>query len=580
MLFAAVLYLMPVAAQARVAVVAVGDDVIKTGRLQLMLTQALESTKHEPIPTAELAVAIGVVEPPAVILWPANVKTEADQRLKAALAAYYKNDLDTATTHLREIERLHRDHQPVPPEDRVNLLFTQSAVLLARGEEDAARLHARSALVLVPDRVVDLDVYRPSFARLLDDVRESLKSVTVEVTGIPEGSSVLVDQRPVGTRFEIPVGTHELTIAAPGLKSARVTVQADDDRRLRATLPIALDRDTEGELRSLWDNKRIGPAQRERLDELAKKSKADVLVVAALSEESNAAHALVWWREPGRYARVRSATADARGAATLAKSIRTHLAKGPPAALAAFGDADSHFSVTAGVGVDSRTYQVSSGGDTAIDVQTVGAGPTLGARYSADFGLFADAGVYVFSHRMSTIDVRLPDGQGQVHGGDAYGVQAHLGYEKQLALKSTPFQLFAAGGWTLDAHLADDPADALGPLELLPRYQYSGLEILAGTGLSAGPVSFTGQLEWLPVASFVETPSRASGELTRASGLGWVLGVAYQPSEHTHLRASYAGRRRMAQLEGEASAPLEQPLTDAQVVAATQGLRLSFVYAF
>lgn len=596
---AAALLAVPVAAHAaetKVAVVAVGNDPASVGSLQRSLEVRLRAMPQLSIlNAADIAPQIAVRVMPSATLDPAAQKKASDL-IEAASRAYYEDKLVDALDKLAVASALYERTARVPTADRVRLLLWRTAVMLALNDRDRAEAEARGALVLSPDLKVDVNVFRPSVGKLVDDIRgRGLPSGTLLLSGLPPGAEVRVDDRLVqGERVSVPHGRHRVAIRAAGFHEVERTVDVGGDTAVPLGLPLALDPALDRIVTAAVMRGDMG--DRDRLEKLVDRLDVDVVVVAGTRTEPTETRGLLFYAKGNPVPAGPFAAQDAMvdwAARTLIASMPEPAATRTPVAVVSTPRPTPRptaqprtrgrglpIAATGGFAFVSRERDVSGGGGYTSGF--VGVGPRVRAEVGS-LGLVGLLDASFVTYGFSELDVNLPDGsRTTVDGGSTLDARVGGGYRVGLRGRDPdgPTVTVSASAF-FESHIGKDLKDSNGALGIFPSQQRVGLEVRAGGRAPVGPVFLIGELGAVPFTQWSESPSNTTGESPKPTIAPiWRFGASWSARPGLEIGAEYAGELRGASFSGQSQAPLEPPIQDAKVTETLHGFTVSVRKSF
>jgi len=219
---------------ADVTVVAVGDDPVATGVLQHALEIGL-GARFAIAPAERVTARLAIPHAAA----PAPDTQAAEHALDAAKEAFYRSAFAVAIDQLATAERALAD---APARElRVRVQLWRVAVLVATRRDAEARAAAETALLVDPHLRVDLAVFWPSLAKLVDDLRARRRTVHVTIIDTPGDAMIRVDGIALDRELELPPGTHRFRVAAPGRRAVEIEQAISIDTRLSIPLAFAVD---------------------------------------------------------------------------------------------------------------------------------------------------------------------------------------------------------------------------------------------------------------------------------------------------------------------------------------------------
>lgn len=515
----------PLAARAdrpRVAVIAVADEAADAGALQAQLEHDLGQLEGaEVLEALEVAARIGVATGRERVVWPPSVTASVSTLLDEAQQSYYRGEYDQAEVTLEKVTAVHEANSPVPVNQQVSLHLWYSAVAFARRQRDPAITHARAALNLDPQRTIDVNLFRPSFARFVERVRKQLPEAEVMVVGLPPGAEVILDGHSAGTRATVFRGRHEVVAHAPGFIPVRIDVDVQDTTRLDVHLPVALpakDSDVVGRVLA-GDGPSI--SERAELRDLAGRLEVDGLVLA------RPGRAYVWWRTAGASGVFRSDDeAEAQGT-----WAREQVSAGPPSGLSRMawgwrlGWRASSFLARRRYVVRVDTNNGNSRGEF-LRMEPAGAGVALAGTLEWRVWLI-DAEAWFATERLTPLDVHLPDGRATVAGADRFGAAAFVGWRTLIPAgrRLDPVVLGLRAGPSFERTSSLTVEDPLGPLHIVPEHTYLLLNVGAFARVRWKSVALEAGADVAPFTIYGQQPADDLGEVESQPAVGARGGV-------------------------------------------------------
>lgn len=611
------------AADARVGVIVVGGDRAATGTAQRTLEVRVATLPSTTLRTAgEIAPVIANRAPPARTADPVARKKAADLIAEAS-RAYYEDRLVEALDRLSAAGAVLELAPRVPVEDRVRLLLWRAAVLLALQSRDKAEAEARAALALSPQLTVDVSVFRPSLATLVEEQRaRALPAATILFDGIPPGAELRVDDRTGSPRMALVPGRHWLWLRAPGFHEVERPFEIAADVVIPAAMPLALEEGVDRALTAIVARGDVPPEMRPALERLADRLQVDALVLAAMRGDPAAdARGLVWWRANARATASPTFAATTAGLAQLADWAAAHVASDRPATVGAavattasptpaatpatasattvrpprtgtprpprsrVGTVGAFtWGADAGFAVVSRTRRIQGGG-SGFSSGFTGVGPRLAldARMGA---LQADLGVSYVSYAMSRLDVNLPSqGRTTIDGGATLTVDAVVGWRFDFGGDPDASAVAIGAGGFFEQHDAKDIVDGGTALGLFPSETRLGALVRVDGryrvgNVSGGPLFVTGALGIAPFTTWSESPAGTSGRDARTAPVPSLsAGLRWQPGR-LGVAVAYAGEIRNATFSGDAAAPLDPAIRDARLTQTLHGVHATAHLSF
>lgn len=584
----------------RTAVISVGDDELAAGALQRDLEQAIARVPGVTlVATSSAAVALaGTVLNPQMPVPDTTRQAEWDESFKRVDRLYLEDRIPEALQKLQEISESHDRTAFVPAAERVRLLLWRATVLFAKGDNVGTESRVRAALVIDPDLVIG-STFPPSIAEFAVAVRaEGFRKVRLVVGGLPGSAVVKVDGRPLPKDGRIPAGWHRVAAWAPGFRWAEIGVEADVDKALTLSLPLAPRDDVERRLRR---TALAGPddvPDDEILRELARTIGADALVIATRIGRTTAADPCA----PGDAAAPAPRRAEGRFAAVLWRTGRLRrLVPAPRFAdttegsrqLASWlGDtlrtASNGFFSTIGttlvtsIGPEARFSRTSDASRNGYDLALFGATTTIGVQFAPGVWIAELEGSgYLYGSTAQYADSRTSELEpergirkdGKVGGGGGWRVRAGAG--RRFLLLGTSFDrgLWASGkligGWEHrgSEDLEDGDGNSLG---FFPSYQrvIAGGEVRVGAGIPRTTLEVelatnSGWSNWWEVPSG-QGKSTLGRQPQSDPAFGGELLLGWRRRD-VRLVGSLRAERQSVAFSGRTRAPVEPRIRDARM---------------
>lgn len=515
-----------------------------------------------------------------------HISTRANKLFDEAKDAYYRNNLAQALDRFGALRALYGRAGYVPAAEIVRLSLWRTAVYLAMEDASQARKEVHQALTLEPDLKVDLTVFRPSVGELVDDVRASgMRTHTITLTGLPEGTTIQLDDRAVESRFEVAAGRHWIVVRAPHRRAFSRSLTVGRDKTLTVPMPFAVDEATETLLRqALGGEATLVPES--LASKLATALQLDALLVVAPT--GSGMRGVLLSAGPDRSVFPVGTPGVAQGAAFVAwaqtQLTEARRALNPEAAVAdlpAFS-----LTVVAASAVQFRTRTSTSGDGREFTLPFVGTGPELAVDGRWRFLVWSVDGSYV-TYDITEIETTLPDGTpATARGGTGVVARARVGYRlhilRRLGTDSPWAEALVTG--TYEMHRARDvQAVGGGGTGLITSFKRTGagLELHGGLPIRLGSKRLTvlGNAGVHPFQRFVEVPA-ASGTLRDTDpeitgGVGATFGGA-----RWSIRLMGEASLTAVQFRGDASSAFDPELRDVQIAqnlyTATLGAAFTF----
>lgn len=605
--FAAILFASSASTLPRVGVVCFGSNPPDVAHLQEVVQAQLRQDLEVVVVSPETQGTI--LDSRASVLMPASgrvliVQRESDRILGDVKTAYYEDRLAYAMDQLGDLRARQQAIEGYPLQARVRVFLWRAAVYLELGDQDQARRELRLALALNLEPEVDLREFRPSLLKLLNRVKtEEIQTVQVQLKGTPVGAKVWVDERPVGGRFQVSAGEHQLLVKAPGYQDYKRELSFHEDQVVAARLALSL-KPTVQELFAsvVWENK-VGKKAAELVDEIRRQSGLAALVLVGLQWSPSARARSVLVLGSGRSDIVASdiipwgAGKEVEVSAWVAERLRNYFQ--PVAAkkgvrnqerLLARRHAASSLQLSldaGGVGTVRRRVISGFSHGADFDVQFVGAGPSLQLsvrRGRLQGGLVGDWVQYDFS-RPTLIQ---PDGQEvRLRGGDTFRGRFEFGLRTWdwLELSAVKPVVVLGLGARWEQHKAVSLGDDSGDSGLFSSYTYWGpfVWVQMGWPLHLGRHRFDFQLggSWLPWSEWRHQPQSRYGKESGAPlGYGWSTGIGYDTGDSWRLGFVLASTQLQGSYSGSASVNLEPELSNAKLLEDSTTALFSFGWLY
>lgn len=206
---------------------------------------------------------------------------DAPRLLAEAKDAFYAGRAADALDRLAAL-KASQERTVVDASDRVRLLLWRAAAFLALNDELSAESEVTAALGIAPDLVVDLREFKPSVARVVDQVRKKLGApVTVTIADLPPRAAVSVDGVRASSTMSLLPGTHRFSASAPGRRPWTQAVPVAVTTTLHPSLPPAADAEIVAPLGAAAAAGALDAAGRRALGRLLAKLPADFVAIAA-----------------------------------------------------------------------------------------------------------------------------------------------------------------------------------------------------------------------------------------------------------------------------------------------------------
>ena len=544
----------PPPARTRIAVIATGPDALAAGAAQAAVESTLRAEPSLDVVPAERIAAVVcprcAPERPAL---DAALQAQLAAQIEAAANAFYDAEFDASLEALANAEGLTRGTRYVPVKDRITIHLWRATVFQAQRNTGLAEAQAAAALALDPQLQVDLGVFRPSVKELVDQLRATVRAapITLTIGGAPAQAAVRVDDRPVpGAVVRVAKGRHWIEVAAPGFRTALVSVElaapARIDVPLAPALPAAL---AELATRALGGAK-LSRAELDPVNAIA----GAVLFVAPRADGGYEA-ALV---RDGRVTR-ESVPGGGGSAAALSRWISSSLPRGDGGVTVRGSAGPGTLSITAHAALASPTrVRLLEGHEgQRVEMPLVALGPAVHVEIAKGWWL-ADARLAWASH-FANVEVAGPAETTQ--GGAGSVLEARAAFAG----------LFTFGRFRIGPHgavsferLALDPVEQQGrDLALFNGHQRIGFEIGARARTPFVADFSLDSSAGVSVGHFREDPAGASGDAS-LSMPGIELEVALsKPAGPWIVGGGWAFSTWTVVFEGPGDAPLDPPLENA-----------------
>lgn len=552
----------------RVGVIAVGADPVAAGELQQRLDRAVASRKDlVTVPRAEIALRLGA----------ATSSARDAGRLAALFAqakeAYFDERLVEAGERVEEAARVVDSGLAVPGSDRVTVLTWRTALALAMQKEGEAETHAKELLALSPDAEPDLDIFRPSVGKFVDEMRPKVPpGINVKVEGAPGGSRLEVDGRLVDTQFRIGPGKHTLAMRAVGFRPAAYPFDAKSNHVV--TLTPALDPGDKalGSLQTeVW-----GSGAAPALAGLGARLGVDAVAVVA-ARADGALRAMVFRR--GEALRRSGSAAPGKEpesaiASWLAAALTPAASKPPKGTPAApIASAARSWTLDAGIAVSQRDRALDGSGGAGFDTAFTGVGGFFDGELWHRSFMGGLRGSWT-SYDVSTARFDLPDGtESSVLGGRT----ARADFRAGARVLGTPegFGLIAQIEAVYEIHNAQDLRDDNGELGFFASYD----RVAAGAGVRAhaaiGAVRLSTGVSAHPFHQWTESPAKTGRSPKGQIALGFSARAGIPVSGAWELQGEFLGERRSVTFEAGADAPVDPAIQDATISEQVHSLSLT-----
>lgn len=568
-----------------ISVLCLGDDALAVGVLQQSLESKLAvGDGYELRVAAEIAPRVGVS-----VEWKEPVVSDAVARsmkslLEAAQESYYDGELDAAHQKLEELRGLQTAQPSTSVEQRVRAMVWHAAVYAARNQNARARQEARSALTLVPDLELDRVKFPPSAVALVQETKRTLETASVELVGLPPGAMVRVDRRDLGTqtRFELPVGTHELWVAARGFVPYSREIEITTDRTIDVALSVAFDaRDlktlTEAVQRGFADGNAVA-----LLERLASRAAVDGWLL--VDRRASGLRGLLWL--PGMPESKVSTLLPATDEGTQAlvkwaqKQLEPRVA--PPPRPPIVGYKEGYWSAE-GVWIVQRLARALHSSDgTVVRSAFNGTGPRLQIHAHNEQGWFGFFIVDLITYEINPPTFTLLDGSTFTGGGGASRLEVLGGHEWMIEGKTRPLlSLYGAAGIWGNRMTGKDIVADTGALGVFPNLTYSGLLVRFGSRfwipkfeIMGSPLELDVFVWSSPITIFAQNPVDAFGESFTTRPVAGARGAAVINPGRWTVSLGYESERREIFLTGDARAAYDPPLTSVRLLETTASITI------
>lgn len=240
----------------------------------------------EVVPSNELASTLGqnVSNTRLVNARAVRGQSTARELQKKAAEAYFDGRAAKALEYIQQIETaspLAKSWWPVS--EQIHLRLWRTAIFLELKDREQARSEARAALTLRPALEVDLGEFPPQVAKLVESERSAgLRNVTVVVRDQPDDAKIFVDGRPVGARFRVPAGRHQLKVTAARYIPYETWFDAPADRAVPVHMPLALQSEYRESIRTVLAQGALQPKDHEGMRAVVSQAGTDVLVLCSV----------------------------------------------------------------------------------------------------------------------------------------------------------------------------------------------------------------------------------------------------------------------------------------------------------
>lgn len=557
-----------VAQTTRVGVIAVGSDPVAAGALQAKLDRALGSQKNlVVIPRAELALRLAA----------GSAAARDDGRLAGLFAqakeAYFDDRLDEASGRVEEAARLIDEGLAVPGNDRVTVLTWRTALAAAAKDEKKADEQARLLLNLAPDAELNLDVFRPSMKKLVDELRPKLqKPIEITIEGAPAGARLEVDHRLVDAKFRIGTGRRTLIVRAPGYRAVSITYGAETSRAV--AVAVALDPGDKalvGLETAVWSDG-ASPA----LTELGARLGVDAFAIVA-ARPDGAIRAILLQRG-----------GSARRSESIAGGKETSVASWIAGELGSTGTKTAFPSSTpieggrsggvawtldAGLAVSQRSRSLEASGGAGFDAAFTGVGGFVDGEAWHRAFVGGMRGSWT-NYDLSTATFSLPDGsKASVVGGQTLRMDFRTGGRVLGSPERWGVVALVEGVW--ESHTAQDLHDDQGDLGFFASYN----RIAAGLGVrgeaAVSSVRLHGGVSVHPLHQWLEPSAKTGKRPEGSTAFGLRAGAAMPIASAWELQTEYLGEMRRVAFKGAADAPVDPSIEDATISETVHSLSLT-----
>ncbi len=552
----------------RVGVLAVGPHTASTGRLQRAIDTALSTQPGiVHVPAAELAAKIAFAEI-RVAADTAPLRKQAADLVAQASRAYDEDQIPVALERLKSAAAIYDKVDEAWMADRLRLHLLRATVQIGSGDSAGAEASVRELLALDAKHVVDLNLYPPPVAALVERVRAKLLPVTITLQGAPPGAEVRVDDKVTSASVSLPAGRHYVSVTATGFRPLIRAINVQADTTVDLSSPIALKRDDVRALTALSAGppKEKSDGAKDPLAELAAAAELDVMIVlAARASFPTEVRAMVWKKskpsEPSRIPKplsVPDPESNPRGLTPLLTWISDELEalrksleeKEARTSAAAWGsDGGSIGVVTRGglaVALWGRSF--TEGDADAVVAKMTGAGPRVEAAVSWK-GLVLALDAALYSYAITTVEAQLPEGESDTkQGGTMNRISTAVGYRKAVA---DSVSLGGFVGYQIEGYKAIPLEKEYGDRPLFTDTSMSGIAVRAEGSywLGAARLAITGGAGVL-LPQWKETPADISGtDQTASIAPTWRLGLDWAPRDRWRMGLDLGGELRTVSLE-------------------------------
>lgn len=557
-----------------VVVITIGDDAKQMGVVQAELESAIDGARgFTLIPAGDVARILRVPTSGGPEL---NREQQARRArlLKQAENDFYMGKHDDALNALRQLADLQSKEDFVSTKERISTYLWYASVYLAVNDQNKARAAVNRALTLNPELEVDLAVFRPSLADLVDLVRGRglrLANVTVKVGAVD--ARVFIDDRPARTgELRVPVGVHQFRVEAPGFQTLHTTVEVVGAQTITLTPPLLLPPQQEARLRAMIDRGSTSDADETMLEELSKRLDVDIIVISSVRSQPPGVKSAVWWWEESEPSFSSPVGFGSNGGGGLNQVVTwvmntlrgdqgpTGRPDPPPRTPGAL-----EVSARGGLAFSPRRYFLQSRaplgpGETpgGHDVTFFGFGPRLNveAQYQ---GFWGDVTVDFLTYGVLLPTVEfVGTGPRQINGGTTTQGALHAGY--QLDVNKEILWLRGWTGFRVESHVTGaNKTDTA----RFPGYQRTALDAGADVHYVVGPVEVSAGGQVSPVSKWTEVPQGTTGLKPKtALAYGWTAHALWSPRPGLKVRGEYWGEQRTINFSGESSTQFNPPMQD------------------
>lgn len=561
----------------RIALICLDEDAAAAGGRQQRLERRLRNEK-ELRTAAEAAVKLAPAAKSAH-----GQESVVDEILLSAREAYWSNDLALAESGITSAASAIDAMGSTPSTDRATILLWRAALLLAKGDNSGAQTAAERLLTLAPDAKVDLDVFPPSFAKLVEKVRVSLPApVSVHFVGMPAGARLWIDGRPAAERWSVARGSHLLRAEAAGFRSIDLSFEAKSDFSIEVGLPLALKPELERTLLVFAAGKEPNTSERTQIWEILFRINADTLLVIARVDgglrarlfrrgESSAPGAVVPATSDGEKSILEwaiSSLASSENRAEGSRPVRLpyRTAKIPCA-----------WAVQGGLGISTRAWAVEGAAGGRFAAAFSGVGPMLSGKF-ARLNVIGEVSAALASYGLKKEPIKMDDGS-RVHvgGGSTIFTDIRTGYRFRLGGETKSTVVVLAGG-SVEHHQAQPLEDSVGDVGLLPSWDRASLDLGARAEVPLmvltipAVLSFNGRgSPW----SRWRTSDALGSSPTASPEFAWGASLDFEVGTKLVCGLAYDGHRRALSFEGTGKSPLDPPLRDAKATEQVHVLQVT-----